>query len=196
MARIPTLRTERLLLRPWRDSDLEPFARMNADREVMMHFPATLEAKESNALVAKIRKHFDDHGFGLWAVEVPYVAPFIGFIGLWKTPFVARFTPCVEVGWRLAQEHWGHGYATEGARAAVRYGFDQLGLEEIVAFTLPRNQASRRVMEKIGMYRHERDDFDHPRLPLGHPMRRHVLYRLTAEGWQAARLSRPRATGS
>lgn len=196
MARIPSLRTERLLLRPWRDSDLEPFARLNADPDVMRHFPSTLEPKESNALVARIRKHFDDHGFGLWAVEVPYVAPFIGFIGLWTPTFVAPFTPCVEVAWRLAQEYWGHGYATEGARAAVRFGFDQLGLDDVVSFTVPRNQASRRVMEKLGMFHHERDDFDHPRLPLGHPMRRHVLYRLSAQAWEAGRLSRPRATGS
>jgi RimJ/RimL family protein N-acetyltransferase len=195
MARIPTLRTERLLLRPWRDGDLEPFARLNADPVVMVHFPTTLERKESNALVARMRKHFDDHGYGRWAVEVPYVAPFVGCIGLFRPTFDAHFTPCVEVSWRLAREHWGHGYAAEGARAALRFAFEQLGLDEVVAFTAARNQASLRVMERLGMHHTARDDFDHPHLPLGHPLRRHLLYRLPRVAWEA-RPSYPRATGS
>jgi RimJ/RimL family protein N-acetyltransferase len=195
MARIPTLRTERLLLRPWRDGDLEPFARMNADPSVMVHFPALLERKESHALVARFRKQFDDHGWGRWAVEVPYVAPFIGFIGLSRPSFDAHFTPCVEVSWRLGREHWGHGYATEGARAALRFAFEELALAEVVSFTVAKNAASRRVMDRLGMLHSARDDFDHPQLPLGHPMRRHLLYRLPRVVWEV-RPSYQRATGS
>ncbi len=174
----PELRTERLLLRRWRPSDRAPFARVNADPRVAAHLPATLSRAESDAFAARIEAHFDRHGFGLWAVEIRDGAPFAGFIGLSVPRFEASFTPCVEIGWRLGAKHWGHGYATEGARAALAFGFDVLGLEEIVSFTVPANTPSRRVMEKIGMTHTPADDFDHPLLPPGHPLRRHVLYRI------------------
>jgi RimJ/RimL family protein N-acetyltransferase len=143
----------------------------------MEFFPKPLERAESDALAARICDHFTRHGFGLWAVEVPGIADFIGFVGLSVPRFQAHFTPCVEVGWRLAHEHWGRGYATDAARAALDFGFRRLALEEIVSFTVPANQRSRRVMERIGMTRTPADDFDHPALPEAHPLRPHVLYR-------------------
>ena len=172
------IRTERLLLRRWRDEDREPFADLNADPRVMEHMPGLLTRAESDAAAARIEEHFAAHGFGLWAVEIPGVAAFAGFVGLSVPRFQAAFTPCVEVGWRLAAAHWGQGYATEGARAALAAGFGGLGLEEVVSFTVPGNVASRRVMEKLGMVRDPAEDFDHPALPAGHPLRRHVLYRI------------------
>jgi RimJ/RimL family protein N-acetyltransferase len=162
---------------------------MNTDPRVMEHFPATLERAESDALAQRIRAHFAEHGFGLWAVEVPGQVEFAGFVGLSVPTFGAHFTPCVEVGWRLAAEHQGTGYATEGARAALACGFEALGLDEIVSFTVPANRRSRRVMEKLGMRRDPADDFDHPSLAPGHRLRRHVLYRLSQERWR--RLSVP-----
>lgn len=175
---IPELRTKRLVLRAWRESDLEPFAALNADPRVMEHLPAVPSRAESDAAAASIRAHFDQHGFGYWAVEVMGGAPFIGFAGLARPRFEAPFTPCVEIGWRLAAEHWGRGYATEAARGALRFAFDELALDEILAWTVPTNQRSRRVMDKLGMRRDPADDFDHPRLPDDHPLRRHVLYRI------------------
>lgn len=172
--------TERLILRRWRVQDREPFARLNADPLVMEHFPACLTREESDAGVDRVEAHFEKHGFGLFAAELRASGQFIGFIGLNIPDFEAHFTPCVEIGWRLAREHWGRGLATEGARAAVRYGFGTLGLRELVAFTVPANIRSRSVMEKLGMSRDPADDFDHPRLEPGHPLRRHVLYRLRA----------------
>ncbi len=182
----PTLTTPRLLLRMWRDADLPAFAAMNADPQVMELFPELLERAESDALVRRIRAHFDEHGFGRWAVEVPGVAEFIGFVGLSVVDFRAAFTPAVEIGWRLATPHWGKGYATEAARAVLRFGFNQLRLDEIVSFTVPHNQRSRRVMERIGMTYIATDDFEHPRLPVGHPLRLLVLYRLSREAWARA----------
>jgi RimJ/RimL family protein N-acetyltransferase len=175
-----TLRTERLILRPWRDEDREPFARMNADPRVMEHFPACLDRAESDASVDRIRAGFAERGYGPWAAELPGVVPFIGFVGLAVPRFQAHFTPCVEVGWRLAAEHWGQGYAQEGARAALDHAFGPAGLAEVVSMTVPGNWRSRRVMESLGMYRVPEDDFDHPLMPHGHPLRRHVLYRLRA----------------
>lgn len=174
---------QRMVLRHWRPEDRAPFAVMNADPAVMEHFPSALSRAESDAAVDRIEAHFTKHGFGLWAVEIPGVTAFAGFIGLSIPGFEAHFTPCVEVGWRLAREYWGKGYATEGARAAVRFGFEQLGLIEIVSFATLANARSRRVMERIGMRHSSADDFDHPPLPAGHPMRRHVLYRLTKADW-------------
>jgi RimJ/RimL family protein N-acetyltransferase len=178
-AEIPT---ERLLLRRWRQSDREPFAAMNADPRVMEHFPAPMSLEETTASIARIEAHFAQHGYGLWAVEIPGLTPFAGFVGLSIPRFEARFTPCVEVGWRLAADYWGRGYATEGARAAVAFGFEQLGLDEILSFTVPGNARSRRVMEKLGMTHDPADDFDHPLVPAGHPLVRHVLYRLSKRG--------------
>ena len=183
----PTIQTPRLLLRPWRDDDHAPFAALNADPVVMEFFPSTLDRTESDAAVGRIREHFAARGFGLWAVEVPGTADFIGFVGLAVPRFEAHFTPCVEIGWRLAREHWGRGYATEAARAAIRFGFEELALGEIVSFTVPANVRSRAVMERIGMTRSPADDFDHPALPEGHPLRRHVLYRLSRAAFTGGR---------
>ena len=179
MTSAPTIDTHRLQLRAWRPEDLPAFAAMNADPRVMEFLPKPLDRAESDARAAQIRDHFARRGFGLWAVEVRGVADFIGFVGLSVPEFEAHFTPCVEVGWRLAREHWGLGYATEAARAALDFGFQGFALEEIVSFTVPANWRSRRVMERIGMTRTPADDFDHPALPVGHPLRRHVLYRAT-----------------
>ena len=174
-----TIRTERLLLRRWRDSDRLPFQTMNADPRVMEFMPSLLHAVESDALVDRAQAHFDRHGFGPFAVELLEDETFAGFIGLSIPAFEAPFMPAVEVGWRLASDCWGRGLATEGARAVVRYGFEELGLDSLVSFTVPKNLRSRRVMEKIGMTHDPRDDFDHPLLSEGHPLCRHVLYRLT-----------------
>ncbi len=174
----PELLTERLRLRRWRRADRPPFAAMNGDPQVMEHFPAPLTAAESDAFVDRIEAAFDDRGFGLWAVELIDSGGFAGYVGLWPAEFEAHFTPAVEVGWRLAHRFWGHGYATEGARAAALDGFDRVGLDEIVSFTATVNVRSRRVMEKIGMRHDPGDDFEHPALSAGHPLRPHVLYRL------------------
>ena len=184
---IPRLETERLLLREWQDGDREPFAILNADPRVAEHFFTTLDRGESDALVGRILDHWAGDGHGLWAVERKAEGDFIGFIGLTPPNFVAAFTPCVEIGWRLAPEAWGRGYATEGARAALAFGFEQLGLDEIVSFTVPDNLKSRAVMERIGMTRDPADDFLNPNLPEGHRLRQHVLYRLSRERWAAAR---------
>ena len=170
------LRTPRLILRRWRGTDLQPFAAMNADPRVMEYFPSTLTVPQTEAMIGRINAHFEKHGFGFWALEVPGVAAFAGFVGLGVPPFEAPFTPCVEIGWRLAAEHWGRGYATEAARAALAFAFDELELVEVVALTVPGNFRSRRVMEKLGMTHDAKDDFDHP-LITG-PLRRQVLYRI------------------
>ena len=179
-AAAPSLNTPRLTLRGWRESDLEPFAALNADPRVLEFLPRALSRDESDALVAHIQGVFSQHGFGWWAVEVRDSGDFAGFVGLNVPRFDAPFTPCVEIGWRLAPEHWGHGYASEGARAALDFGFGPAGLSEIVSFTVPENLRSRAVMERLGMLRDPAEDFDHPGLPDGHRLRRHVLYRLGA----------------
>ena len=176
------LRTERLRLRAWRDADREPFAQINSDARVMRYFRAPLTREQSDAFGDVNRTHIEQHGWGLWAVEIPGISLFAGFVGLSRPRFDAHFTPCVEIGWRLAPEFWGHGYATEGAVAALAFGFDTLGLDEIVSFTTETNIPSRRVMERIGMTRKPADDFDHPALPVDHPLRRHVLYRIAGPG--------------
>lgn len=171
------LLTERLRLRQWRASDREPFARINSDPLVMKYFATALSQEESDRFAAVNESHIEAHGWGLWAIEVRDVAPFAGFVGLSRPRFEAHFTPCIEVGWRLASAFWGHGYATEGGRAAVAFGFGSLGLGEIVSFTTEANLPSRRVMDRLGMTRDPGDDFDHPGLPPDHSLRRHVLYR-------------------
>lgn len=145
----------------------------------MEHFPSTSTRERSKDDIATFEARFEELGYGLWAVEVPGVAPCIGFIGLNPATFAAPFTPAVEVGWRLARPYWGRGYVSAGARAALRFGFDSVGLDEIVSFTTPGNTRSWRVMERIGMTRDPAGDFDHPRIPEGHPLRRHVLYRIS-----------------
>lgn len=173
------LRTERLVLRQWREPDRDPWAALCADPRVMEHFPAALTREQADDFVDRHRAGIDERGWGLWAVEVPGVAPFIGFVGLAEPGFDADFTPCIEVGWRLAAEHWGRGYAPEAAGAALAFAFDVLALDDVVSFTFVGNANSRRVMEKIGMT-FERE-FDHPNLP-GHRVERHVLYRAVAPG--------------
>jgi RimJ/RimL family protein N-acetyltransferase len=175
---VDLIKTERLVLRRWRTADRDLFARLNADPIVMEHFPSALDRAESDAFADRIEAGFIANGYGLWAVEVPGEAAFIGYVGLALQNFEAHFTPAVEVGWRLAQNYWGRGFATEAARAAVADGFNRIGLDEIVSFTVPANVRSVRVMERLGMTRDPADDFDHPRLPVGHHLRRHVLYRL------------------
>lgn len=178
---MPAMRTARLVLRDWRDDDLDAFAALNADPKVMEHYPAALTRAESDAMAARIRARIrEQDGWGLWAVEVPGESPFVGFVGLQHVPFEAHFTPAVEVGWRIAHAYWGRGYAPEAALASLDYGFGRLGLAEIISMTVPANVRSSRVMEKIGMKRDPSEDFDHPRLPEGHALRRHVLYRLRA----------------
>lgn len=178
MAGDAELRTERLLLRRWREEDRRPFAAINADPAVMEHFPAPLGREESDELFERIELGFERHGFGLWALEVRESGEFVGFAGLAVPPFEAHFTPAVEVGWRLARPAWGNGYATEAGRASLARGFGELGLAEIVSMTAVRNRRSRAVMERLGMTRDPADDFEFPNLPPGDPLRPHVLYRI------------------
>jgi RimJ/RimL family protein N-acetyltransferase len=177
------LRGPRVLLRPWRESDLEPFAAMSADPEVMEFLPAVTRA-ESDGALGRVTRHIEEHGFAFWALELPGEIPFAGFVGLAVPRFEASFTPCVEVGWRLARAHWGKGYALEGANVALRAAFGPLALREVVAFTVERNTRSRRVMDRLGMQRTPDEDFDLPHLREGHPLRRHMLYRVTPDAWK------------
>jgi RimJ/RimL family protein N-acetyltransferase len=185
MSRPVMLFSERVCLRRWCDKDREAFAVLNSDARVMEFFPSRLSRAESDAMVGGIEHHFNEHGFGLWAIEVPRVASFIGFAGLSVKRFPAPFTPCVEVGWRLAFSYWGRGYATEAARLALDYGFGTLALAEIVSYTSATNQRSRALMERLGMRHDPVDDFDHPAIPEKHPLRRHVLYRLGSDSYVA-----------
>lgn len=171
--------TDRLILRPWREDDLEPFAALNADPRVMECFPSVKTWEETKQEYDRICSHIDQYDFGFWAVELKDSHQFIGMIGIKHVTFEAGFTPAVEIGWRLAHEHWGKGYASEGAKAALAYGFNEVGLDEIVSFTTVGNQRSRNVMEKIGM-KHE-EDFAHPFLPKDHPLSLHALYRIKNE---------------
>lgn len=173
--KVPELSTPRLRLRAWCDADRAPFAAMNADPAVMEFFPAPLLPAESDAMVDRIVGHFERHGFGLWAVEVPGVTAFAGFIGLNVPIFAAPFMPCVEIGWRLDATCWGHGYAREGAAAALKWALARV--PEVVSFTVPGNARSRRVMEAIGMTHDRAGDFEHPLVAVGSRLRPHVLYR-------------------
>ena len=179
----PMLQTPRLRLRRWRESDLAAFASINADPRVMEFLPAFLTRAQSDKRVAETQEHFTQHGYGKWAVELIDGGALIGTVGLNVVNFPAHFTPSVEVGWRLAHEHWGKGYATEAAAAAIDFGF-QHGLEEIVSFTVPQNIRSRRVTEKLGMTHTPADDFDHPLLPAGDRLCRHLLYRMPRSAWK------------
>jgi len=181
----PTLRTERLILRPWRAEDLEPFAALNADPRVAATLGGPEDRAFSDALAERIIAGFAARGFDRWAIEVPGVAPFIGFVGLSPPSFEAHFTPCIEIGWRLAFDHWGKGYVTEGARAALAFGFEEVGLSEIVSFTAESNTRSRAVMERLGMHADPKDDFQHVRLGPDHPLYHHVLYRLRRQEWRS-----------
>lgn len=182
-----TIHTNRLILRQWCEQDLEPFANLNSDQRVREFFPGLLTRQESDSSVKLMSDHISKTGWGFWAASLIQTGEFIGFIGLEDVYFTAPFnklTPAVEIGWRLAFNYWGQGYATEGAKAALQYGFEKISLPEIVSFTTVKNTRSRHVMEKIGMHHHEIDDFDHPKLSDGHPLKRHVLYRLKSNEWQ------------
>ncbi|MEV0379705.1 GNAT family N-acetyltransferase [Nonomuraea sp. NPDC050643] len=172
------METERLIMRRWRDDDRAPFAALNADPEVMRHFPNLLTREQSDAMVDRIERDFDARGYGLWALEVRESGRFIGFAGLVLQTFDAPFLPAVEIGWRLAREAWGHGYATEAARRAAAYGFGEAGLDEIISMTAVGNTRSRAVMERLGMTYDAGADFDHPWLAPNSPILRHVVYRL------------------
>lgn len=175
---VTRLTTARLVLRPFDERDLDDFAALNADPRVREFFPSVLTRDESDAAGRQYCEHWARHGFGRFTVEVPGVTGFAGVVGVMHTPFTAHFTPAAEIGWRVPYAHWGHGYASEAARAVCEHGLRILGLPEIVAFTVPANTRSRRVMAQLGMTHSPSDDFDHPLMPPGHPLRRHVLYRL------------------
>jgi RimJ/RimL family protein N-acetyltransferase len=178
------LGTARLRLRQWRASDREPLAALNADPRVMEFMPGCLSRAESDALARRSEEEIARQGWGFWATELRESGAFIGFVGLHVPSFEAPFTPCVEIGWRLERASWGNGFATEAARECLRFAFESLVLEEVVSFTVPLNRRSRAVMERLGMHRDALGDFDHPRLPAGHALRPHVLYRLRREDWQ------------
>ncbi len=178
------LETARLILRPWRDDDLDAFASIGRDPEVMAFFPALLTREQSAALIAHVASTIARDGFGFWAVEVRGGPAFVGFCGIQRVPFAAHFTPAVEIGWRFARPYWGNGYATEAARAALAFGFGPAGLDEIVAFLVKDNARSAAVCERLGMQHDAAGEFDHPRIPEGaisvggFPQRRHALYRI------------------
>ena len=180
----PIIQTKRLILRQWREDDLEFFAEMNADPRVMEYFPAVKTFEESLQEYRAIVDHFEKYHYGWWAVSENNKSQFIGFIGLRYLEFPAAFTPKVEVAWRLRYDYWGKGYATEGAKASLRYGFERLHLPEIIPFTSQPNLRSKAVMERIGMHHSAKDDFDHPKLPEGHLLRRHVFYRIYYNEWK------------
>jgi RimJ/RimL family protein N-acetyltransferase len=174
--------TDRLILRDWHGDDLEPFAFMNADEKVMEFYPATMNREESDALAMRIQQDMDAIGFGLYAVEVKSTGNFIGYVGLSEVRFPAAFAPAIEIGWRLAAPSWGRGFATEAARACLTHSFSQLGFPELVSFTTRTNKKSIAVMERIGMSRRPEEDFEHPKLPVGHFQRPHVLYKIENPG--------------
>lgn len=184
---IPILDTPRLTLRGWRDSDRPPFAAMNADAEVTRYLSKPLTRDESDAFIDRVVARWRERGYGLWAVERRSDGAFLGFTGLSWQDFESPVTPAVEIGWRLRRDAWGQGYATEAATAALRYGFESLNLEEIVSFTTAANLASQRVMQRIGLIRDPASDFELPYVPVGHPIRPHVVYRLGRSAWAAAK---------
>lgn len=183
MTKSIVIKTERLILRQWIPEDLEPFARLNADPLVREYFSSILTKEKSDLSAKLISDEIDKNGYGFWAISVPNVSDFVGFVGIRPVDFESHFTPAVEIGWRLAHEFWGKGYATEGAIASLKYGFEMLNLDEIVAFTAVANARSRNVMEKIGMHRSVEDDFDHPQLNVNDKLKRHVLYRIKKQEW-------------
>jgi ribosomal-protein-alanine N-acetyltransferase len=178
------LSTPRVSLRQWRASDREAFARLNADPAVMEFLSRCLDRAESDRLAQTAEAEIARQGWGLWAAELRASAVFIGFVGLRAPSFEAHFTPCIEIGWRLERASWGKGLATEAALECLRFAFETLDLPEVVSFTVPQNRRSRAVMERLGMLYDPDGDFDHPRLPEGNPLRRHVLYRLRQEAWR------------
>ena len=187
-----SLTSSRLRLRRWRDEDLDYFARLSTDPAVMAYLIPLPDRAASDARARRCMEHFAQHDFGPWAVELPGACPFIGFVGLTHVDYRAHFTPAVEIAWRLDPFYWGQGYATEAAGLALDDGFQRLGLTEIVAVTVPANTPSRAVMRRLGMHRAPSDDFDHPRVPDGHQLKRHVLYRLQRQDWRKQLASPPK----
>ncbi len=186
------LETERTRLRGWRPEDLDAFAEMNADPKVMEHFPAPYSREQSDALAVRSQQRLEREGLGVFALEIKAreteASPsFAGFVGLSRVTFEAAFTPAVEIGWRLPVWAWGQGYASEAARRCLVYAFDERGLQEVVSFTAIPNKPSQAVMQRIGMTHDPAQDFDHPWLATGHPLRRHLLFRITREEFEAQR---------
>lgn len=183
MGELDELLTARLRMRRWRGCDREPLAAINCDPFVMEHFPAPLTRAQSDELIAEIESHFERHSYGLWALQERTSGELIGFTGLEVVTFQARFTPAVEIGWRLARSAWGHGYASEAALAAPGAGFERAGLDQVVSFTALANERSQAVMRRIGMSHDRSDDFEHPGVPPLHSLSRHMLFRITAAEW-------------
>lgn len=181
----PTIETERLLLRRWKDKDLARFAALNADPEVMEHFPGVLTKEQSDLFVGRIEAQFEEYGYGLWAVEIKWAHRFIGFCGLAVPGFETHFTPAVEIGWRFARDQWGSGFATEAAKAAMGFGFTEVGLDRILSWTIPDNTRSQTVMDRLGMLRAPDLDFDHPRFLDDDRLRRHWVWSITRERWES-----------
>ena len=187
MASGPTIHTERLVLRRWKEQDGDAFAAINSDPEVMEHFPGVLSREESDQMILRMELHFEEFGYGLWAVDIRWADRLIGFCGLSVPTFHTHFTPAVEIGWRFARDVWGNGYATEAARAAVDFGFEHADLEQILSWTIPANERSQGVMTRLGMKRAPDLDFDHPRFLDDDRLRHHIVYRITREDWEEAR---------
>jgi len=179
-----SLHTPRLLMRPWRDADRAAFAALSGDPRVMAYFPRPLTPRESDAQLAEMQAHFVEHGYGWWALQLRSGGSPIGYAGLQWCEFPAPFAPALSIGWRLATEYWGEGYAQEAAQAALTFAFEQLQVEEVVAFSVPANLSSLALMERLGMGYAARDDFEHPWLPPEHPLRHHLLYRLSRRQWK------------
>lgn len=170
------LETERLKLRAWQESDLQPFAELNADKDVMLYFPSVLTREQSDNLADKFQHLILDHGWGFWAVELKATGQFIGFTGLNTQPEQFIFSPCVEIGWRFAKQYWHQGYATEAAKACLKFAFETLQLKEVVSFTAVHNTASEHVMQRLGMQ--AMFEFNHPALTQESPLSRHILYKI------------------
>lgn len=182
MTHSPTLETERLILRQWRDSDFEPFARLSSDPEVMKYYPDILNKKSSDIFVKRCQSLINKYGWGFWAVELKSNNKFIGFVGLHNPETELPFSPCTEIGWRLAKPYWGYGYATEAAKASLNYAFEKLNLSEVVSFTTPANVKSISVMKKLNMI-NTFSNFNHPNIADGHALQAHVLYKITNKNW-------------
>lgn len=179
------LHTPRLLLRTWRPEDLPGFAALNADPQVMRHFPSVLSRAQSDASARRLQAHFVQHGFGCWVLERHAQPGLLGVLGLQRVDFAAEFAPAVEIAWRVQRAHWRQGYALEAAQAVLAFAFEQLQLEQLLAFTVPANLPSQALMQRLGMQRNPAEDFQHPLLPVGHPLRAHLLYRLRRDSWLA-----------
>ena len=178
------METKRLIIRQWKDDDFSPYAKLNADPKVMTYFPALLSKQQSDAQAEIFRQHITEHGWGFWAVELKEIGQFIGFVGLLSNDTSSGLpnTPHIEIGWRLSSKFWGVGYATEAAEKALEFAFKTLRAPSIYSFTALQNEPSRRVMQKIGMD-NTNQDFNHPKLPAGHSLERHCLYKITKEQW-------------